>query len=1416
MTMMPPILLNTRRATTSRLLSGCAIAMAWAACGYAPAVRAQSFLGTHIVASGTADVFISPNSTTVVVNSSTVVLDWTPTDTALTGELLFQNAGTTATFVNGDSGLTDYVVLNRIIPRDGSAPVLTRPVRLDGIIRSLYQAPGNNGITRGSIWFYSPGGLILGQSARIDVGSLILSTSDIDTQNLFSGNVGTINFTGAPTANSAITIENGARINALLDKSSYIAMVAPRIVQGGAVSVDGSVAYVAAEAADISINQGLFDISVQTGSGDANGIVHTATGSTSGPASTPTAQPPVGDTQHIYMVAVPKNTAMTMLLGGTIGYTPAASVTQEQSAVILSAGYDIVAGVPETVTNANATANASIQAGSGIVTGGNIIISAAALSADRLSTTGNTVITTTGNILVSHSDSGGNFTASGARVEMGLDSIITGGNINITSAGDVLLGNSSAGGFANVFSDGLISFNSLTAGSDSVLGAGSIIAGGTLNVGGVVNLSAASGINVTTVIAGDSLFASTATGTLTLGTATAVGDIILQSNGTGPISTTTATAGGDIVALSGGTVSFGTATASGTYINGNGQASIGNIYVFADGNVNFVSANAATMIGVSATNISSTATLTAGEDILLLASGLATINGASAGDDIDIIAPGGITLTNGTARATARDDRTLTFIPAFSVFDASFNILASPADGSDIRLTSTGGGATGANLTAGDDILITVGGATNYSGTLQTRGVGTTGGLSNIEVTAGSVTIRGGQSFTDLLVTTTGNAALGTVTTGRNLSVISGANATFTNLTSNGSTVINASGNITGGRAFANTTLDFSGVTLSTADLAASTSITLTALGSVTAGNLDTTAADIQITSALGITFENASAEGGSIILNNASGTISTENMTAARDVTINNFGNVSVRNVSAGDDIRITTSTGDIVANRLQTSGGPDSEGDGNNAILSTNRTITVGQVRVSQGDLIAGAGQTVAVSDAVVSGNIDLRSGSGDVVLNGATSTAITTVAQRDVIFSGAVTANTALNVTADRQAIFNGTASGLTVSVRSNDIAIAATGRLGTAGITRGVSLSNLNGRQMVIGGAGVATGYSLSAAEFARVFSTDISVTFDDFNISTSAGQSPASVGSAAAPDIIIDSFILTAGAGATPGNIGGQGTLSFTAPKIRVIGNAVLSNAGASNIFRIDASDALEIISGTGSLEVRDAASGLTGVLALTSDDIIAATSAAITAVSSMTAATDITTRLNQNDGVANGGTLRAGTINATVRTGIYVQNTGISDRFADRRGFSAGSGGFNISSANAAAKIVVNGQIASAATGFATGLATIPLVSINGQLSQSATGFDPLSTVNGCLVAGITACRAQDNPRSFPSDSITGPRDNDDPFGVILPSSLFELKEFEPYGYPPLIDEPVTGAGNDDLWPTDCSANDAACQTPAG
>ena len=38
----------------------------------------------------------------------------------------------------------------------------------------------------------------------------------------------------------------------------------------------------------------------------------------------------------------------------------------------------------------------------------------------------------------------------------------------------------------------------------------------------------------------------------------------------------------------------------------------------------------------------------------------------------------------------------------------------------------------------------------------------------------------------------------------------------------------------------------------------------------------------------------------------------------------------------------------------------------------------------------------------------------------------------------------------------------------------------------------------------------------------------------------------------------------------------------------------------------------------------------------------------------------------------------------------------------------------------------------------------------------------------------------------------------------IFPLTLIQLRDIVTQGYPPLIDEPVTGAGNEDLWEQRC------------
>ena len=82
----------------------------------------------------------------------------------------------------------------------------------------------------------------------------------------------------------------------------------------------------------MEFNQGLFDITVNVGTDDPNGIVHT--GSTGGPSSTG-----ASDKHRIYMAAVPKNLALTMLLSGSIGFDEAASASIENGRVVLSSGW---------------------------------------------------------------------------------------------------------------------------------------------------------------------------------------------------------------------------------------------------------------------------------------------------------------------------------------------------------------------------------------------------------------------------------------------------------------------------------------------------------------------------------------------------------------------------------------------------------------------------------------------------------------------------------------------------------------------------------------------------------------------------------------------------------------------------------------------------------------------------------------------------------------------------------------------------------------------------------------------------------------------------------------------------------------------------------------------------------------------
>ncbi|MCT2557466.1 hypothetical protein N0B51_00580 [Tsuneonella sp. YG55] len=321
----PTCVIGRRR---TALLAASALALVLAA---APGrVVAQAYQGSGTVPAGAGGAVITPglNTTTIDVTAPNTVINWTPTDTSGPAVIDFLPAGTTATY---RSDLTDYTVLNRILPSTQSA------IGLNGTIQSTVFDPNTQGqVTGGNLWFYTPYGFVVGSNATINVGGLLLTTNDVGyTLDATSGQAnfldanGAVNLRGA--AGSGAGIVNNSLSATGISASSYIAFVAPRIEQRGKVTADRSIAYVAGESVDLKINAGMFDIAVLTGTTDAEGIVHA--GTTTGSQSTG-----FFDTKTISMVAIPKNDALTMMLSGSIGYAPAASLFNDGSAIVLVAG----------------------------------------------------------------------------------------------------------------------------------------------------------------------------------------------------------------------------------------------------------------------------------------------------------------------------------------------------------------------------------------------------------------------------------------------------------------------------------------------------------------------------------------------------------------------------------------------------------------------------------------------------------------------------------------------------------------------------------------------------------------------------------------------------------------------------------------------------------------------------------------------------------------------------------------------------------------------------------------------------------------------------------------------------------------------------------------------------------------------
>ncbi|QFT78685.1 hypothetical protein [Erythrobacter sp. THAF29] len=325
-----PNLTNNNRA---RLLLGCGSAALALSLAIAPErAAAQGIQATPNVTQGAATIDRAvQGQDTIAADTPTVVIDWTPDQDNFGNALDFLPTGNTAIFQNGDNiPSTTFSVLNRILPStNGNIAVI------DGTVIS--QIIDGNGMATpgGFVAFYSPTGILIGNNAVFDVGSLMLTTLDPDPSvfGAFAGGGSPLNLNGAAGNTAQIIINPGAGIVASPENSFFIAAAA-QVQMLGTALVNGSHAYIGGEIVTVTFNNGLFDIQVPVGSASATQI--TIDGDVGGPSSSG-----AGDNHIIYAVARAQANPISMLFSGNLGFDPAAVAGVVNGEIILSANFDV-------------------------------------------------------------------------------------------------------------------------------------------------------------------------------------------------------------------------------------------------------------------------------------------------------------------------------------------------------------------------------------------------------------------------------------------------------------------------------------------------------------------------------------------------------------------------------------------------------------------------------------------------------------------------------------------------------------------------------------------------------------------------------------------------------------------------------------------------------------------------------------------------------------------------------------------------------------------------------------------------------------------------------------------------------------------------------------------------------------------
>jgi hypothetical protein len=1309
------------------LMLGCALG----ALSLAKRAEAQAFNANPTTVAGVvAYDRATPGVETVTLDSPSAIIRWVPNVAG--NPIDFLPAGRVATFINGNN-TGDFAVLNRI--------QTDVPIQFNGIVISRLQDPAlGTSVPGGTVIFEGPNGIIVGQTALFDVGNLVLTSLTVtdDGAGNFIDPAGTIHFVGGDKFPKAgVIVLPGGQILAN-SEGSYVGLIAPNVQQGGFVRVNGSTAYVAAEGVDFRVNAGLFDLIVTAGSDNAIPLIHT--GSTGGPASTG-----AGDVHRIYMVAVPKNNAITAILEGSVGFDAAAIAGVENGAIILSAGYSVAGGEPDRFGDFSAPPAPDLGA-SFHIRGGTVRsdLFGAAVT-DMLASA-----VTTGSLDFQQDVS--LFGGVRAHLFAGAgETVIVGGNALVSSARNRTINLNPidlVGGEAQIFAQG--------GGSVDIFGSATL----DVSAQGVVNVvtsmaGSGTGGNARLFADGGSVRVRGATDLLATGAGGAL-DFAPDRGGFG--------LGGNarVEGRNGGNVQLDGSLA----IDSSGTGSRSNGAVLPGANGSGGDARVAA-IGGGNVNVAGAAALTAngtGGNV----TGGAVAGGSGRGGTVSLLAAGTVTFA-GNPLLTANGAGGTGPIGG-TAQGGTINLAASAVPGGTGALNAgnvagtavaTGAAATGNtpgqwHVTAGAGSAITL---ANLTLTAAANGPPANLPFSSIEALRGAVRVTQVATLAtpaEIRVTGDGDGRI----SANLLDIDAGGDVTVAHTSRGANFTIDV------------TDLDIDGV-----------NVTVGAGSATRAGNRTDVAAS-------GVLTVGGLMEGREIVATAASASVLGTGIVGGATTELADIratGNASVAGQVLGRNILIVsgalnmTGTGIVGGaatdqTELRTTGNAAIAG----RVLGRSILVTAAAVNVAAagavGDAATQQTDVRAIGNAAVAGNVLGRA----INVQGAT----IDVAAGGTI-GGAGTDQSRLTATGN--AGIAGRVLGRDIQIASADIGL--TGTVGDAGTQLATLAIAATTQPATLGGGVQGPGYTLTNAEAGRIRADTLRIAMP------ALGANPA---------LFVRDVTFNGGGAAA-----GIGTLDIVTQGIaRVEGNLLMANARAADGIAFTATQRLEIVTPAGSVRVRDGAGAPGGTLVLASNNIWAASAAVIDRLRLDPTYAGRDADLLDNGGTdVPRGYVEANAVTLLTGGTLFVQNSGAGlGTFAtglDFAGITAGPGGLVVRATGAGATTATAfGRRLNADGSFTTGYDYFFAVTF-----QAPANFTAGSTFNTCIIP-TGQCPGRPPANAIPgSDPTTGTASGSDVVQLNVVVAGNDLVDTS-FSAEPLIEEPVTSGGESVLWEEDCDRDD--------